>query len=113
MVLIQMFLFSEGLETGDVLRVGQDTVSVEYHGDGPKWRILEDGTSDPIYPWFALRQISELTDVDIERIGEQIKYHLKIRRTLIQANHNKLIAKGQAVFDEFARKVESGEIKDV
>jgi hypothetical protein len=94
------YLFREGLETGDVLRVGQDTVSVEYHGDGPQWRILDDGTSDPIYPWFALRQISELTNEDIERIGEQIKVHLKERRTLIQRKRNELIAKGQTLSDE-------------
>jgi hypothetical protein len=75
-----MLLFDEGLEKTDVLRIGQDTVSIEYHGDGPQWRILEDGKVDPIYPWFAVRPIIELSDQDIERIGEEIKKHLKQRK---------------------------------
>jgi hypothetical protein len=100
-----MFLFREGLETGDVLRVGQDTVSVEYHGDGPKWNILANGELDPIYPWFALRQISELTDVDIERIGEQVKYHLKERRKIIVDKYNLQVALGQKLSDELEDKM--------
>ena len=87
------YLFREGLESGDVLRIGQETISVEYQGDGPKWRILSDGKYDPVYPYFALRQISELTNDDIERIGEQVKVHLKARRTLMQRKNNELIAK--------------------
>lgn len=98
------YLFSEGLESGDVLRVGQDTVSVEHNGDGPQWRILENGDSDPIYPWFSLLNISELTDQDIERIGEQIKYHLKERKKKFITEHNKLVAKAQSLSDEFDKK---------
>jgi len=101
------YLFREGLETGDVLRVGQDTVSVEYNGDGPQWRILSDGKSDPVYPYFALRQISELTNEDIERIGEQVKVHLKERRTLIERKRKELIAKGQALSDELDERQQS------
>jgi hypothetical protein len=83
-----MFLFSEGIETTDVLRIGQNTVSIEYHGDGPQWKILNDGEVDPIYPWFSLREIDELMDEDIERIGEQIKKHLKRRKLEIIKNKN-------------------------
>lgn len=83
-----MFLFDEGIEKTDVLRIGQYTVSIEYHGDGPHWRILDNGNVDPIYPWFAVRPIIELTDEDIERIGEQIKKHLKKRRTEARAEGN-------------------------
>jgi hypothetical protein len=83
-----MLLFDEGLEKTDVLRIGQDTVSIEYHGDGPQWRILEDGKVDPIYPWFAVRPIMELTDQDIERIGEEIKVHLKKRKVEVMKDGN-------------------------
>jgi hypothetical protein len=100
------YLFSEGLETGDVLRIGQDTVSVEYHGDGPKWRILDDGTSDPIYPWFSIREISELTNEDIERIGDKIKLHLKERRTAAQRKHNKLLEEACDISDKLDKALQ-------
>ena len=73
------YIFEMG-EKGDVLRIGKTTISIEYNGDGPHWRTLPNGELDPIYPYFHVREIEELSNNDIEQIGEQIKRHLKLRR---------------------------------
>jgi hypothetical protein len=78
-----MYLFECGVESGDVLRIGQLTVSVEHGGDGPSFKELvnEKGEKyfDPVYPWFSVREIKDLTEEDIEGIGESVKKHLKAR----------------------------------
>ena len=94
------YLFEIGRETGNVLRIGQLTISVEYNGDGPYWRTLPDGELDPIYPYYSIRDIVDLSDRDIDRIGELIKEHLKKRR-------RKANSEFEEVFSELDPKVEN------
>lgn len=79
-----MYLFECGVEAGDVLRIGMNTVSVEHGGDGPYFTELvnEKGEKyfDPNYPWFSTYEIASLSDADLEGIGEAVKRHLKARR---------------------------------
>ena len=87
-----MYLFECGVESGDVLRIGQRTVSVEHNGDGPAFNELvnEKGEKylDPVYPWFSLRNISELSDENIQDIGEAVKRHLTTRKALSKSKQN-------------------------
>ena len=77
-------LHAEGIEQNSVLRVGQNTVSIEHHGDGPQWRILSDGTMDPIYPYYSMRDINDLSDEQIEEITSQVYNHLHSRRSELE-----------------------------
>ena len=88
------YLFEIGIETHDVLRIGENTISVEHNGDGPQWRTLPNGDIDPIYPYFSVRRIDEIPEYEIDRIGELVKEHIRRRKRRLESNICEELANG-------------------
>jgi len=85
------YLFELSSEPGDVLRIGQTTISVEHNGDGPFWRTLPNGELDPIYPYFSIIEIEKISEKEIDRIGELVKDHIRKRKRTLDSNFPEVV----------------------